>query len=289
MLRATSISQSVKQKLQDSGFSGQVLSVHELACNLIDEAGEIIALVAPSVGDGPFSVVVDATFNADIDLAAGSLAHADGERLVAGPLVVELAGAPVWAPRPAWPRLRAAREQVAAGFAAFDEWAPSAIWGGLTHVTGADQYAEGKPTFMARMARGQEAYSRLIMEGLGGGEHASLVEGARLLAGLGPGGTPAGDDFLVGIMAAVWLLGDEADAAAIGETAAARTSALSAAFLRAAGRGEFAALWHVLLEALAGGEPNQVEKAAMALESCGASSGADALDGFILAGRQLLA
>jgi hypothetical protein len=151
-----------------------------------------------------------------------------------------------------------------------------------------EPYPEGKPTFMARLARGKEAYSRLILEGLGGERHDSLLEGVKLLAGLGPGGTPAGDDFLVGVMAAIWLLGDEAQAPAIAETAAPRTSALSAAFLRAAGRGELIAPWHALLAALSAGDVVEVEKAAMQVESFGASSGADALDGFILAGRTLL-
>ena len=141
---------------------------------------------------------------------------------------------------------------------------------------------------MARLARGREAYSRLIVQGLSPGGRDSLVEGTRLLAGMGPGGTPAGDDFLVGVMVAIWLLGNETDASAIAETAAPRTSALSAAFLRAAGRGEFMAAWHRLVEALAAGHPAEAEKAAMAVESFGASSGADALDGFILAGRRLL-
>ena len=89
-------------------------------------------------------------------------------------------------------------------------------------------------------------------------------------------------------MAAIWLLGDETQALAIAETAAPRTSALSAAFVRAAGRGEFIAPWHALLEALAAGDLVQVEKAAMQVESFGTSSGADALDGFILAGRSRL-
>ena len=141
---------------------------------------------------------------------------------------------------------------------------------------------------MARLLRGKEAYGNLIVEGLAEGERDSLMEGAILLAGLGPGGTPAGDDFLVGVMAAIWLLGDEADAPAIAGTAAPRTSALSAAFIRAAGRGEFIEPWHALFEALATGDPGQVERAAMRVESFGASSGADALDGFILAGRSLL-
>ncbi len=286
MPQAISISRPVQHRLQDSEFSGRVFSVHRLACNLVDDDREVITLLAPTVGDGPFSILVNAKFDG---LAVGDPVRADAERLVAGPLTVELVSASVWDPRPDWPRLRALREGVAAGFVAFDEWTSSAIWGGLTHVTGADQHPEGKPSFMARLARGKEAYSSLIVEGIGEGKRDSLLEGARLLAGLGPGGTPAGDDFLVGVMVAVWLLGDEADAPAIAGTAAPRTSALSAAFLRAAGRGEFIAAWHALVEALAAGDPSQVEEAAMVVESFGASSGADALDGFILAGRRLLA
>ena len=272
--------------MQERGFTGRVLSVHRVVCNLIDDDREVITLLAPSVPAGPFTITIDVSFD---ELAVGAPAHVDTTQLVVGDLRVTLEGAATWEPRPDWPRLRMAREPIATGFAAFDEWTSSAIWGGLTHITGADQHAEGKPSFMARLARGKEAYSRLIIEGLGEGKRASLVEGAKLLAGLGPGGTPAGDDFLVGAMAAIWLLGDESDAPALAQTAAPRTSALSAAFLRAAGQGEFIAPWHALLEALAASELMQVESAAMSVESFGASSGADALDGFILAGRTLLA
>jgi hypothetical protein len=285
MLNATSISRPVKQRLQEGGFAGRVLSVHGVVCNLIDAERDVITLMTPSVPYGPFSITLDVSFDG---LAVGQPANADAVQLVVGDLTVGLGDAPIWEPRPDWSRLRKGRGPIAAGFVAFDEWASSAIWGGLAHVTGADQYPEGKPTFMARLARGKEAYSRLILEGLGGERHDSLLEGVKLLAGLGPGGTPAGDDFLVGVMAAIWLLGDEAQAPAIAETAAPRTSALSAAFLRAAGRGELIAPWHALLAALSAGDVVEVEKAAMQVESFGASSGADALDGFILAGRTLL-
>ncbi|GAB4539679.1 MAG: hypothetical protein Kow0063_28720 [Anaerolineae bacterium] len=286
MPNVTSISRPVKQRLQERQFTGRVLSVHRVVCNLIGDDRDVITLMTPSVPYGPFSITIEASLDG---LAAGDPAHADADQLMVGDLRLSLGGVPVWEPSPDWPRLRTARESIAAGFAAFDEWTSSAIWGGLAHITGADQYPEGKPTFMARLARGKEAYSRLVVEGLGEGKQASLVQGAALLAGLGPGGTPAGDDFLVGAMAAIWLLGGQADAQAVAQTAAPRTSALSAAFLRAAGRGEFIAPWHALLEALAAGDPNQVEQGAMRVESFGASSGADALDGFILAGRTLLA
>ncbi|UCC87520.1 MAG: DUF2877 domain-containing protein [Anaerolineales bacterium] len=285
-LQAISISRPVQQRLEQQGFEGRVLSVHQVACNLIDEDRNVITLLAPSAGDGPFSIVIDSAFD---DLSVDDPILADAARLVVGDMTVSLDGASIWEPRPDWPRLRMAGEHISRAFVAFDEWAPSAIWGGLAHITGADQYAEGKPTFMARLARGKEAYSHLIVEGLGEGKRDSLMAGARLLAGLGPGGTPAGDDFLVGVMAAMWLLGDQADAPAIAGTAAPRTSALSAAFLRAAGRGEFITPWHTLVEALASADLAQVEQAAMRMESFGASSGADALDGFILSGRRLMA
>jgi len=262
-----------------------VLSVHYSVCNLIDDDRNVITLLTPLVPEGPFSITLDTSFDT---LAVGDPARADTHQLAVGDLAVGLEGASIWEPRPDWPHLRGDGKSIAAGFAAFDDWTSSAIWGGLAHVTGADQYPEGKPTFMARLARGKEAYSRLILEGLGDNRHDSLVQGTRLLAGLGPGGTPAGDDFLVGVMAATWLLGNEAHALAIAQAAVPRTSAVSAAFLGAAGRGEFIAPWHALLEALAVGDPVQVEKAAMQVESFGASSGADALDGFILAGRSLL-
>jgi hypothetical protein len=286
MPNATSISRPIKQRLNNLEFSGRVLSVHKAVCNLIDDDRDVISLLTPSAPYGPFSITIDAAFDG---LEVGAPVHADANQLVVGEWRVVLDNTLTWEPRPDWQRLRKAGQPIAAGFAAFDEWTSSAIWGGLAHVTGADQYPEGKPSFMARLARGKEAYGQLIVEGLGKGERDSLVEGVRLLAGLGPGGTPAGDDFLVGVMAAVWLLGDEADPPVIAETAAPRTAALSAAFLRSAGRGELIAPWHDLLEALAVGDAAQVERAAMRVESFGASSGADALDGFILAMRSLLA
>jgi hypothetical protein len=286
MLKATTISRPVKQRLHKQEFAGRVLSVHRVACNLVDSERDVITLLAPFVGHGPFSIVIDTVFDG---LSVGDPAHADAGRLVVGDLTVKLDGAAIWEPRPDWSRLRATRERVAVGFRALDTWPSSADGGGLAHITGADQYAAGEPTFMSHLARGKEAYSHLIAEGLGEGKRDSLVEGARLLAGLGPGGTPAGDDFLVGAMAAIWLLDDEAVPPIMADTAAPRTAALSAAFLRAAGRGEFIASWHALLEALAAGDTDRVEKAAKRVESFGASSGADALDGFTLAGRCLLA
>jgi hypothetical protein len=65
------------------------------------------------------------------------------------------------------------------------------------------------------------------------------------------------------------------------ETAADLTTTLSAAFLRAAARGECSAAWHGLLAAFAEGDDVAMTAAAGRVLSYGATSGVDALTGFV--------
>jgi hypothetical protein len=103
------------------------------------------------------------------------------------------------------------------------------------------------------------------------------------LAGLGGGLTPAGDDLLCGAMLAAWLAHPDPAGFCRGvvETAVPRTTMLSAAFLHAAGRGECGAAWHRLLAALAAGADDEIAAATAAVLAHGATSGADALTGFV--------
>ena len=91
MPNATSISRPVKQRLQEQRFAGRVLSVHRVACNLVDDDRNVITLLAPSVGDGPFSIVIDTAFDG---LSVDDPAHADANQLVVGDLTVKLDSAP---------------------------------------------------------------------------------------------------------------------------------------------------------------------------------------------------
>ena len=91
MLNATSISRPVKQRLQEGGFAGRVLSVHGVVCNLIDAERDVITLMTPSVPYGPFSITLDVSFDG---LAVGQPANADAVQLVVGDLTVGLGDAP---------------------------------------------------------------------------------------------------------------------------------------------------------------------------------------------------
>jgi hypothetical protein len=100
----------------------------------------------------------------------------------------------------------------------------------------------------------------------------------RVLAGFGPGLTPAGDDVLAGYVAGLVLLhGQSKRASQIAEEAAARTNSLSATLLRHAALGEVPEPVHILL---ATGD-------ARPLLSFGHSSGQAWLRGLVSAGYPL--
>jgi hypothetical protein len=106
------------------------------------------------------------------------------------------------------------------------------------------------------------------------------------LVGLGPGLTPSGDDFLIGALAALDAVGQTKTHAALGEAVAAaapaRTSPLSASFLRAAAAGYAGENLHALVAAVVGGH---LDAAAAAAGRIGHTSGWDTLAGAVLALR----
>lgn len=111
---------------------------------------------------------------------------------------------------------------------------------------------------------------------------AALAEGsideALGVIGLGPGLTPAGDDVVAGALAALALGGrlDDTVRAAIEAHASSRTTALSAALLGAAGKGQVIPQAATLLSVVSAGSPaSQLRSAAVQLFGVGATSGHD--------------
>ena len=127
--------------------------------------------------------------------------------------------------------------------------------------------------------------SNSLLSSLANADLSASIAAARRLAGLGIGLTPAGDDFIVGAVLAAWIIHPveiaRSLAGEITRIASPRTTSLSAAYLKSAGKGEAGILWHDFFYALASGDSSAIELQIARLLSIGHTSGADALAGFV--------
>jgi len=114
------------------------------------------------------------------------------------------------------------------------------------------------------------------------GDLASILGEAVEIVGLGPGLTPSGDDYLVGLLAGLEAAGHRAHpalATAVAYAAPARTTAIGASALGHAARGAFAERLHDVLAAIAGGDDANIDHVIGRVMAYGATSGADTLVG----------
>lgn len=282
---ALSISRAVREWLDAGRFDGRVLTVFDRACDLLTHDGDVVALVTPQVGDGPLNVVVDGPPGLFATVETGAPAHLEERQLQIGALRFDLERAMIWEPRPDWERLRARRTAVRTCLPLLRtlcaRHAPPRSLLGLLGSSLPEDVPARAIFSTARVA------AAALQEGWAG-DHQRLREGIVGLAGLGLGLTPAGDDFLVGAMLRAWLdhPTPKSLCRSVVRDAIPRTTRLSAAFLKAASRGECGASWHVLLKALSRGAREGAEaEITMAVHEIlihGATSGADSLAGFIL-------
>lgn len=308
VLQARSISRTVWKILDSTSFPGRIAAVYDRACTLAFPDGNVISLVLPEIGNGPLNIVVapggfpsgDGAPAALAALQPGTAVRLVDHWLEVGGLAVSLDGARTWEPRPDWERLRKYRETITGHLAHLEAHALSlAHEGSLLVLVQADlsrnqqTSAPSRPADSCQPTPGQAtidesfhsvAYEAALSLRAGwGGDLALLQAGVRQLAGLGAGLTPAGDDFLSGVMLWTWLAhpSPQSCCEAITGVAASRTTAFSAALLRTAAAGQCSAAWHRLLAVLESGEVQILADAVERALSYGHTSGADTLAGFL--------
>jgi hypothetical protein len=269
-----------------------VLHVFDRACNLVDEGGAVVAIVTSDRAMAPFGIAVSTSHPSSepalfAAVTEDSLVQRTPGRLGVGPLWLDYSAARAWDPRPDW-------DALATGLAAepgrvtalarrvAERHTPGSLLDLFLVPAGASPLA---PELLARARAGLAD----LTAGLLGGQPEQTVAGALRLAGLGGGLTPAGDDFAVGACLASWagLYGPAAQGLGpvVEQAMVPSTTTLSAAYIRAAVRGQCAAPWHALFAALV--QPPRRERgsalsaAVDALLSLGHTSGADGLAGFL--------
>lgn len=274
---------------------GRVLAVFQHSFYVETDRGELICLGAPAIGAGPLNALCELPEGYESEsLEPGVRVEKRGDELRPGAeMALNLAGASLWQPvvaaaPPAHGALcgalaeladLVAQRQDARGFAAF---IPVLLGLARTPCIAADDVLLAKSWEVVR------AFTHWLHEMPPLAEGTTVVpEKAKALVGLGPGLTPAGDDFLDGVMIAFKWLGNDALAKRIADwvlpLARTRTSKISRAHLHCAADGEGAAALHDLLAAFGSAQRDHLAAHVDALDSIGHSSGWDALAGVVCA------
>jgi len=291
-IEALSMSWRVARAIRQEGWTGEVIAVHPHSVYATDEDDEVYAIVHQPLGNGPLNLVIPAdsaqVFNG---LALGTSLASNGARLGIGEAItIELEAAAIWDPK-AYAALSADPEALDRGLAELcrevSRRAPAeSLARLLPHLEDEDL-----PEPLEHIAHFPRSHALIggLAESLAQRDRRRLKVVTSSLAGLGPGMTPAGDDFIAGVLLALALVrqqrGDTAlneIATLLVETAAPRTHEISGAYLRAAYDGQVGERWHPLLAALAAGDGAQIAAAAAPVLATGETSGADMVAGFVV-------
>jgi uncharacterized protein DUF2877 len=270
--KATLVIASIGYLVPRSGFDGVVHSVYARACNI--SCGEsLLMLLSPDAPEGPTTLLLrnDSALDLRSCFQVGDAVVQSGARLLSNTADACASGATVWKPRALATRVEPS--QLAVNLCA----ARARIAAQLEHG-GSVLHREARPT----CARVERACRDCELE-------QALLEATRLI-GWGEGLTPAGDDFLVGLMSGLDALAVGSDArrgflSRLGAAIAARTARttrVAAHYLRLAAQGHFTANVHALRAALLStNDVASVQRSVDAALRFGATSGADLATGML--------
>jgi hypothetical protein len=238
------------------GFDGAVHSIFDRVVNLADPNGRLVSLAVRSLDNAPDTILVDASTFDGRGLRTGMPARARGGILTLDEarFAIRFEHAAPWhAKLPEYPENDA---QLCADL--------SALQGHCSPLL--------------------EPRSRAIGHALMRDDVHGVRAHGRALLGLGPGLTPSGDDFLVGLFAVLNLAKSPAhglrrECDAILADAHERTNAISIAALREAARGRVRDSIQTLLQELVAGQPSRLRHALARVLAIGATSGRDIVAG----------
>lgn len=281
-----------------STTSARILNIFDMACNLINARGEMLALVAPEIGLGPHNLILPSINNSGDSLIPfsrwmklSSAVHVTDEELSVEALVVAFRDAQPWDSRVPWKAIRSRRNELLGKIsciAAFAKHYP--MEGSLLDfvpqlVHGEAIKASENAQMHARLLAAAWKPASLLCLGIRNDDIALCREGAAGLAGMGVGSTPSGDDFVIGALYAMRILhsarrSSELASAMLAEMVS-RTNRLSRIWLEAAAEGKAVEAWHDLLGELGNSSNLSIECSVGRILKVGHTSGADALAGFI--------
>jgi len=268
--------------------------IFETVCNLINAEGDVLSLTLAPAEMNPLSLEMlcrDLSLDLTKHIQVNSEVVKDGAQLCVGDLIIDLEPHDPWNPFPDWDRVTVRTRETQS---VVDE---------ITTILLSDHSPDSLAIFLS--PSGIEAKTQtsswqmaaiipiqMLLDGIERLDSSTLQAAAGDLAGLGLGLTPSGDDFIIGVMHALWMSLSEEQARSLClellTATTPRTNTLSANYLKAAAHGEASEAWHTIVSAIAQNDKIALNSSVEFLKKLGHTSGQDALSGFLLGSRHIL-
>ncbi len=262
-LKARYIGKPLLNSLTKKSFAGSVVGIYQDFCNIMGNDGRMITIAISPIGKSPFSVLIERqdltrSITAKMNVRANQYGIS-----ISDTIFISLNNAETWDPKmlqfPQTFCLKASSAELL-----FE----STQWFEPTFKNSNDKYVIDK------LIAGAEQLQHALIN-----RH-PIKRSVKYLAGLGFGLTPSGDDYLLGVMASLWITKNTHSLDEIARLSSQKTTSLSAAYLIAASKGDFAECWHDLVQSVLYQDPKTLRDSISEFTQIGASSGQDALAGF---------
>ena len=238
-------------------------------------------MLTSPVAMGPFAIHMEDSIDWSGRISTEMPVHIHTATIKIDTVRIILEAATNWNPLPQWKHLRNLKDTQLWVNEIRKQLASYAPEGSIARILSDGEIARATTAYFAKASQAV----RMIQKALPARDIPRMQQAAFTIAGLGPGLTPAGDDYLVGVMYALWSTLAPAEAArlseALAKSAVPRTNNISKAWLRAAAKGEANADWQQLVQVISDAEVSNINLILTRIMDTGHTSGADALAGFV--------
>ncbi|TET10483.1 MAG: DUF2877 domain-containing protein [Candidatus Atribacteria bacterium] len=206
MLLAKSIASDLIDTLTSKTVDGIVHSVFDHACNIQLDKNSLITLISPMLPNYPSAIKLDIAEDqklCSIGFKAGMKAviNKDEIKIPEVCISIKLTGAKVWDSSPLFFRSTVSEEILNKNIEKIrDLTLKYGEMEGIASILDGDKVANHYKDFIINSVK-------RLTRGISDFDYKEITEASKRLIGLGPGLTPAADDFLLGILASLYYIG----------------------------------------------------------------------------------
>jgi len=206
MLLAKSVASDLIDTFTSKTVDGIVHSVFDHACNIQLDKNSLITLISPMLPNYPSAIKLDiaedqklSSFGFKVGIKA--IVNKDEIKIPEACISIKITGAKVWDSSPLFLRSKISEEILNKNLEKIrDLTLKCGEIEGIASILDGDELDNNYKNFIINSVK-------RLTKGISDFDYKEITEASKRLIGLGPGLTPAADDFLLGILASLYYMG----------------------------------------------------------------------------------